>query len=85
MRTVAVLFTFHMAATFLPLLVLPEYAFKFVPFAPTMEGQYIIKNLVLVSAGWAVLAPYFKGFRLFSRPHRTPSTSTPTLPSTPTA
>ena len=60
MRTVAILFTFHMIATFLPLFLLPEFAFKFVPFAFTMEGQYIIKNLVLVTAGWAVLAPYFR-------------------------
>ena len=60
MRTVAVMFTFHMAATFLPLFVLPEFAFKFVPFALTIEGQYILKNLVLVAAGWAVLAPYFR-------------------------
>ena len=67
MRTVAVLFTFHMISTFVPMLVLPEYAFKFVPFAPTIEGQYIIKNIVLVTAGWAVLAPYFRGSR--TRPH----------------
>ena len=60
MRTVAVLFTFHMIATFLPLFVLPEFAFKFAPFAFTIEGQYIIKNLVLVTAGWAVLAPHFR-------------------------
>ncbi|MEZ5305156.1 MAG: DoxX family protein [Verrucomicrobiales bacterium] len=68
MRWVALLFFFHMAATFLPLFVLPEFAFKFPPFAPTIEGQYIIKNLVLASAGWAVFSPHFRGFRLpFSR------------------
>lgn len=48
------------AATFLPIFLLPEFAFKFVPFAPSLEGQYILKNLVLVSAGWAVVAPYFR-------------------------
>ncbi len=67
MRTTAVLFTLHMISTFIPMFVLPEYAFKFAPFAPTMEGQYIIKNLVLLSAGWAVLAPYFRGFQFILR------------------
>jgi len=60
MRVTGVLFLAHMTATFLPIFILPEYAFKFVPFAPSIEGQYILKNLVLVSAGWAVVAPYFK-------------------------
>lgn len=64
LRVVGVLFTFHMAATFLPLFLLPEFSYRFVPFAPTIEGQYILKNLVLVSAGWAVLAPHFRGIRL---------------------
>ena len=82
MRTVAVLFTFHMISTFVPMLVLPEYAFKFVPFAPTMEGQYIIKNLVLLAAGWAVLAPYFRGFRLFPRHASEASLSTSTTHTT---
>jgi uncharacterized membrane protein YphA (DoxX/SURF4 family) len=68
MRINAVLFTFHMISTFMPMFVLPEYAFKLAPFAPTMEGQYIIiKNLVLLSAGWAVFAPYFHGFQLSPR------------------
>lgn len=60
MRVTGALFLFHMAATFLPIFLLPEFAFKFVPFAPSIEGQYILKNLVLVSAGWAVVAPYFR-------------------------
>jgi len=60
MRWVGILFGLHMAATFLPLFVLPEFSFKFVPFAPSIEGQYIMKNLVLLSAGWAVVSPYIK-------------------------
>jgi hypothetical protein len=37
---------------------LPELTFKFLPFAPTLEGQYILKNLIFVAAGWTVLFPY---------------------------
>ena len=58
LRWVAPLFFFHMAATFLPLFLLPEVTFKFAPLAPTLEGQYILKNFVLLSAGWVVLAPH---------------------------
>lgn len=49
----------HMAATMVPLFVLPELVFKFAPFAPTLEGQYIFKNLVFMAAGWTVLVPRF--------------------------
>ena len=58
MRGVFVLFIFHMIGTFLPLFFLPEYAFKIAPLAPTLEGQYILKNIVFVAAGWTVLLPY---------------------------
>ncbi len=59
MRLAGILFLLHMIGTFLPLFLLPELTYKFPPFAPTVEGQYILKNLVLVAAGWAVFAPYF--------------------------
>jgi uncharacterized membrane protein YkgB len=56
-RWLALAFFAHMAGTTLPLFVLPELVFKIAPFAPTLEGQYILKNLVLAAAGWSVLAP----------------------------
>lgn len=56
-RCVFYMFVFHMSGTFLPLLYLPELTFKIAPLAPTLDGQYILKNLVLLAAGWAVLAP----------------------------
>lgn len=42
----------QMLGTFLPLLILPEVTFQAgrTPYAPTVEGQYIIKNLVVISA-----------------------------------
>ena len=58
MRMTFFLFLGHMAGTFAPLFVLPELTFKISPLAPTMEGQYILKNVVFVAAGWAVFMPY---------------------------
>ena len=50
-RVALLLLFLQMPGTFLPLVLLPEICFERVPFAPTLEGQYIIKNLVLISAG----------------------------------
>ena len=44
------LLALQMPGTFLPLVLLPKVCFLHVPWAPTLEGQYIIKNLVLISA-----------------------------------
>lgn len=41
----------QMAGTFLPMLFFPHEIFAGSLLVPTMEGQYIIKNLVLISAG----------------------------------
>ncbi len=56
-RVTFVLFIAHMAGTFMPLFLLPEFTFKIAPFAPNVEGQYIFKNLVFLAAGWTVLMP----------------------------
>jgi uncharacterized membrane protein YkgB len=58
LRFVSCLFFLHMLGTFAPLILLPELAFKISPLAPTLEGQYILKNLVFVAAGWTVLLPH---------------------------
>ena len=44
----------HMIGTFLPLFLVPEAVWVKFPFILTLEGQYIIKNLVLISAGLVV-------------------------------
>ena len=44
----------QMPGTFLPLLVLPEVVFETVPYALTVEGQYIVKNLVIIGAALVV-------------------------------
>jgi len=41
----------QMLGTITPLFLFPDQAFTRVPFAPTLEGQYIIKNVVLIAAG----------------------------------
>ena len=58
LRFVSVLFLLHMIGTFMPLFVLPELVFKMGVLAPTLEGQYILKNIVFVAAGWTVLLPH---------------------------
>lgn len=43
-----VLFALHMVACALPLVMLPDVTWV-APFVPTMEGQYIIKNIALIA------------------------------------
>jgi uncharacterized membrane protein YphA (DoxX/SURF4 family) len=51
MRLTLLLLAFQMIGAATPLLLFPGEAFTQWPYAPTLEGQYIIKNLVLASAG----------------------------------
>ena len=44
----------QMPGTMLPLFILPEECFTLFPFGLTLEGQYIIKNLVLISSAIVV-------------------------------
>ncbi len=66
MRFTLLLLWTQMLGTVTPLLFFPELCFTHVPYAPTLEGQYIIKNLVLVSAG-LVIGATVRGGRLDSR------------------
>lgn len=51
MRVTLLLLFLQMPGTMLPILFFPSEVFTQFPYAPTLEGQYIIKNLVLISAG----------------------------------
>jgi uncharacterized membrane protein YphA (DoxX/SURF4 family) len=51
MRITLLLLFLQMAGTFTPIFLFPAEVFTRIPYAPTLEGQYIIKNLVLISAG----------------------------------
>jgi len=44
----------QMPGTFLPLILRPEICFTSAPFNLTLEGQYIIKNLILIGAAMVV-------------------------------
>ena len=54
MRATLALLWLQMAGTLAPLLLFPAECFTRFPFAPTLEGQYIVKNAVLVSAAIVV-------------------------------
>ena len=51
----------QMSGTFLPLLILPEVTFQDSnPFLPTLEGQYIIKNIIIITAALIIGRTYLK-------------------------
>lgn len=55
-RVAIALLALQMVGTFMPLVILPGVTFQtgHIPYAPTMEGQYIIKNLLIISAALVV-------------------------------
>lgn len=54
LRGILLLLYVQMLGTLTPLVLFPHELFARIPYAPTLEGQYIIKNLVLISAGIVV-------------------------------
>ncbi|MGK2961118.1 MAG: hypothetical protein ACSLFK_03105, partial [Gemmatimonadaceae bacterium] len=50
MRATILLLMLQMAGTLTPVVLFPDEVFLVAPYAPTLEGQYIIKNVVLISA-----------------------------------
>jgi uncharacterized membrane protein YkgB len=53
-RAAIFLLFLQMPGTMLPLILLPDVCFTQFPYGLTLEGQYIIKNLVLIGAGLVV-------------------------------
>ncbi|HMO51822.1 MAG TPA: hypothetical protein PKA21_11915 [Kiritimatiellia bacterium] len=53
-RVAIALLFLQMPGTFLPLILLPDICFTSIPLGLTIEGQYIVKNLVLISAAIVV-------------------------------
>ena len=52
---IAILLLFlQIPGTFLPLVLLPEVTFTHFPYGLTTEGQYIIKNLVIIGAALVI-------------------------------
>ena len=67
LRVVLLLLFVQMLGTLTPLVLFPGEVFARVPYAPTLEGQYIIKNAVLISAA-IVLGATVRGGGLVSQP-----------------
>jgi uncharacterized membrane protein YphA (DoxX/SURF4 family) len=65
LRATLFLLWLQMLGTITPLFLFPELCFVSVPFVPTLEGQYIIKNMVLISAG-LVIGATVRGGRLIA-------------------
>lgn len=53
-KLVFILFIIHMATTMMPLVMLPGYAWQSA-FVPTLDGQYMIKNLALIALACSIL------------------------------
>jgi uncharacterized membrane protein YphA (DoxX/SURF4 family) len=68
LRATLFLLAVQMAGTITPLFLFPSETFARFPIAPTLEGQYIIKNVVLIGAAMAVGATV-RGGRIVPEPH----------------
>lgn len=71
MRVTLLLLFAQMGGTMTPLAFFPAETFTIFPVAPTLEGQYIIKNLALASAG-IVIGATVRGGHLESEPNARP-------------
>lgn len=67
MRVTILLLLVQMLGTITPLFLFPAETWTTFPIAPTLEGQYIIKNLVLVSAA-LVIGSQVRGGRVIADP-----------------
>jgi len=54
MRATILLLLLQMVGTLAPLILTPQLVWTVFPFGLTLEGQYIIKNVVLMSAAVAI-------------------------------
>jgi uncharacterized membrane protein YkgB len=68
MRLILFLLFVQMLGTLAPIFLFPDEVFYRVPYAPTLEGQYIIKNFVLLS-GALVLGATVRGGALVAEPN----------------
>jgi len=69
MRVTLLLLFVQMLGTITPLFLFPTETFSTFPLAPTLEGQYIVKNVVIVAAA-IVLGATVRGGQLTAEPPR---------------
>jgi uncharacterized membrane protein YkgB len=67
LRVTILLLMVQMVGTVAPLVLFPELTFQRPPFLLTLEGQYIVKNMVLISAA-LVIGATVRGGRLDPEP-----------------
>jgi uncharacterized membrane protein YphA (DoxX/SURF4 family) len=67
LRATLLLLMLQMLGTITPLLFFPAETFIRFPYAPTLEGQYILKNVVLITAG-LVIGATVRGGRVVADP-----------------
>ncbi len=65
LRITLVLLFLQMLGTFTPLFFFPEETFEVFPYALTLEGQYIVKNIIVISGG-IILGATLRGGKLTS-------------------
>ena len=63
LRSTLLLLFLQFPGTVMPLLLFPAVTFQDFPFVLTIEGQYIVKNLIIISAG-CVIGATVRGGRL---------------------
>jgi uncharacterized membrane protein YphA (DoxX/SURF4 family) len=67
MRATLLLLFLQMLGTISPIFLFPQEVFTAFPYAPTLEGQYIFKNMVLISAG-LVIGATVRGGKIVADP-----------------
>ncbi|MDN5107384.1 DoxX family membrane protein [Aliarcobacter butzleri] len=63
-KLVTIIFLGHMLCTFAPLFILPELSFTHAPYAFTLVGQYIVKNIVFILVGVMIYQNETSSFRV---------------------
>ena len=75
LRATLLLLWLQMLGTVLPLFLFPQDTFIHAPYAPTLEGQYIIKNLVIISASLVIGGQSLRGGEAILEPGDTVGSS----------
>jgi uncharacterized membrane protein YkgB len=61
MKVVLIMMFTHMTFTFAPFLFFPQQTFMHLPYDFTLLGQYIMKNIIIISSGLVLWQQYVKG------------------------
>jgi uncharacterized membrane protein YphA (DoxX/SURF4 family) len=65
MKVVLLLMFIHMSFTFTPFIFFPQQTFMHLPYDFTLLGQYIMKNIIIISGGMVLWQQYVKGIPMY--------------------